>query len=122
MNEKLLEKELEQEFIKDFGKNAYEKLKESCRYHIESGHIDREYRGNFMQVILITLGFQCVEVEEHRKFHEIPFEWKTFREWLLRHKDEIANCKVSDNDIDFLALFSGAYDFLFDERARGENQ
>ena len=107
-----LQKILEKKFIEDFGIEAWEKLKDACRYHIESGHINKVFTGNFMQVILITLGFQCVEVVRYRKFHKIPFSWKKFKEWLIKHKKEIAKCKATENDIDFLALFAGTYDFL----------
>jgi len=114
-----IEKKLEQEFIQKFGEKAYKSLKEACRYHIERGDIHKVYKGNFMQVILITIGFQCVAVDEYREFHGIPITWEDFRRWLLKHKKEIAKCKLDENDIDYLALFSGAYDFLVD---RGDNQ
>lgn len=105
-----LEQQLKKEFIQDFGKDAWIKLKEACKFHIKNGHIDKIYKGNFMQVILITIGFECVK--KYREAHEIPFTWKEFKKWLIDHKEKITKCKVNENDIDFLALFSGAYNFL----------
>jgi len=107
-----IEKKLEREFIREFGKEEYEKLKNACRFHIEMGHIRKKYKGNFMQVLLITLGFECVKNKEYREFHGIKISWKKLKEWIRKHKEEINKCPVTPNDIDFLTLIAGDYEEL----------
>jgi len=107
-----VQERLKEEFTERFGIEGWEALKGACKYHIESGAINKEFRGNFAQVVLITLGFQCVEVPEYREFHGIPFGWEEFKEWLIEHRDEILKMEVTDNDVDFMGMACGDYSFL----------
>ncbi len=104
---KYIEEKLKQEFIKDFGYEAWKSLDLATQEHKGS-----DYRGNFMQVILTVIGYSCIENEEYRRYHGIPITWEQFKNWLIKHKEEMKKINVDEKDIDFLAFWSGAYSFL----------
>jgi len=107
-----VEERLKQEFIQTFDPEAWQSLEDACRYHLEEGHdLNKTFRGNFLQVILITLGMGCLE-NDNRKFHDILITLEQLISWLIKHRDTIASLPVDEHDIDFLALLTGEYDFL----------
>lgn len=105
---------LRDEFIKDFGIDTWLKLQEAVKSHIDDGLIDKEFKGNFAQVIFLAIGFECVEKSEYRQYHGISITWDEFKSWLLSHRDRILRMRITDNDIDYLAFSVGKYDFLRD--------
>ena len=107
----LTEKELEQDFIKEFGEEELKKLKKAAEEHLAVSI--NEYNGRFIQAVLFTIGFQCIEVERYRKYHNFKITWDQYKSWLLKHKNSIRKIEVGADDIDYLTLLDGGYNFLF---------
>ena len=107
----LTEKELEQDFIKEFGEEELKKLKKAAEEHLAVSI--NEYNGRFIQAVLFTIGFQCIEVERYRKYHNFKITWDQYKSWLMKHRESIINLEISLDDMDILSYVAGDYDFLF---------
>jgi hypothetical protein len=99
------------DFCKVFGFSEADKLIAAALYH--SNGVNNQNLGTdpFKWVLLINVGYQCVEVNRYRKWHAIKIKWKKFKQWLIDHGKEIGE---HDGDMDFLAMMAGAYNFFLD--------
>lgn len=105
-------KSVEGSFVKAFGKQQAEALKDAAAGH-QNGIHDKKGSDPFKWVCLIAIGYQCVELDRYRESHGITISFKKFQKWCIEHGD----LGTHDGDCDYLTLITGRYsDFIKKEK------
>lgn len=96
---------LAEQFDQEFGEGEAAKLIAHCHTH-DNGIHDKPGSDEFRWAIMIALGFNCAKYDIGNFTEEKLWDFcLKNKEYLLQH----------DGDVDFLALFCGAYNFLKEE-------
>jgi len=112
---------IEQKFVKRFGKELAEKIKEAALSHADG--INNEKIGDFFKwALLMVIGYQCLEKKEYRKYHGIKFpkgvRWATIKKWIRDN----ANLASYQGSLDYLSLFAGTYDYYVKKPEKGQKK
>lgn len=102
------ENKIEKKFIKDWGKELADKVKEAAESHRNevNGKNIGEY---FKWALLICIGYQCLEIPEYREYHNIPnLNWNKMKKWIRDN----AELGTYQGDCDYLSIFSGKYNYF----------
>jgi len=101
---------IENKFIKRFGRELAEKIKEAAESHA-NGANNEKIGDYFKWALLIVIGYQCLEKKEYRDYHGIKFpkgvKWLDIKKWIRDN----AELETYQGDLDYLALFAGVYDY-----------
>jgi hypothetical protein len=100
-------------FVEHFGKEQARALERACNSHLDLMGCNIN-RGSdpFKYVIIVVIGFSCVEEEEYRKKHGIIISFDEFKEWVKRH----GNLASHDGDWDELSVIDGTYKEYINDR------
>lgn len=103
---------LRDKFADKFGEKETEKLYMAALSHKE-GLITEQGDDLFIWAILVVIDFQCVEIEDYRKYHEIKISYEDFKKFCIEHRKEIL--EYNGEPPSYLGLFCGAFNFLMEE-------
>ena len=104
-------------FVETFGEDQAYVIEAAAHSHMNSVH-DNKGSDPFRWAICICIGHQCFEEENYREHHNITAPAEAIKAWIVENGD-LAN---HDGDVDFLALFAGAYDpYIKHEEASNVN-
>ena len=102
-------------FVAQFGYEEAEKIMRAAEEHMNGVH-DESGSDVFRWAICICIGYECMSKKEYRECHGIITPWEELKIWIKTY----ANLENHDGQIDYLALFAGAYD-EFVNGANNEN-
>lgn len=93
-------------FVEHFGEEQARALEEACNNHLDLMGCNTN-RGSdpFKYVIIVVIGFSCVEKEEYRKIHGITISFDEFKEWVKNY----GNLITHDGDWDELSVIDDTY-------------
>ena len=97
-------------FIAQFGAEEAERIMCAAEMHMNGIH-DEAGTDVFRWAILICIGYECMEIEHYRNYHNITTPWQELKEWIKTY----ANITSHDGDVDYLAFAAGAYDEFLTE-------
>lgn len=92
-------------FAARFGEGQAALIEAAAEKHANG--VNSENRGTdpFKWVLLIAIGYQCIEIERYRKYHGITAPWDEVKAWMIENADLASH----NGDADYLAAFCGAY-------------
>lgn len=100
-------KTIKTRFIKDFGEELAGKVEECAVGH--SNEVNSRNKGEdpFKWALLICIGYECLSKTNYREYHHIPLKpsWKVIKSWIKKYGE----LGTHTGDLDYLALFGGAY-------------
>ena len=93
-------------FANKFGEEQALAVEAAAEEH-RNGLNDRNKGSDpFKWVISIALGYQCMELDGYREYHNITANWDEIKTWI---KEE-CHLETHDGDCDLLGAFCGCYD------------
>lgn len=95
-------------FVARFGEDAACAIEDAAVEHRNGVNDCNLGSDPFKWALLICIGYDCISREEYRAYHGITVGWLELCEWITAEADLGSH----DGDCDYLALLSGAYDFL----------
>lgn len=98
-------KSIREKFVRKFGETEAKNIEIAAESH-KNGIHDKLGSDPFKWALLICIGFQCMEVERFRKYHNIMTPWLDLKAWIKRN----GKLSTHDGDCDFISLFAGIYD------------
>ena len=107
---------IRESFVEHFCEEEATKLEIAALGHANGVNSQNKGSDSFKWVVLICLGYQCVELEGYREYHKITTDWDDFKKWVKQH----ANLDKHDGDCDYLALFSGVYDEFVEKQVHNQ--
>lgn len=93
-------------FVEKFSEEEACKIEEAANSHFNGVNDQNKGTDPFKWVLLMGIGYQCMEVKSFREWHTIITPWDELKQWI---KDE-ADLGTHDGDYDFLSLLAGVYD------------
>lgn len=96
---------IREKFVKDFGEEQTRNIEKAAICH--SNGINNKNKGSdhFKWCLLICIGYQCMEKESFRNYHQISISWKVLKQWIKDNGD----LRNHDGDCDYISLFAGVY-------------
>ena len=101
-------------FVEHFGEEEAARVEAASRSHRDAHCAHKEGSDPFKYHICICIGFQCMDV--HRGGHGFVASWEELKAWIKEH-GELAS---HDGDVDYLALFCGAYNEFMPKKETNE--
>ncbi len=101
------------DFVVCFGEEQAARIEAAAEEHANG--INDVNRGSdpFKWALLITIGYQCIEIDRYRAYHEITAPWDDVRRWIVDH----AQLGEHDGDMDYIAFYCGKYNEFVGEPA-----
>lgn len=89
-------------FVAEFGEDEALRLEAAA-----NGHESPKNKGSdpFKWVLVICIGYQCMELDKYRQHHGIKASWENLRQWIIDN----AKLGTHDGDYDPVTALSGGY-------------
>ncbi len=100
-------------FVRTFGEEQAEKIEAAAAEHKNGVH-DKTGSDPFKWAIVICIGFECFTKKDYRSHHGITAPVEKIKGWIKRS----GHLDTHDGDIDYLALFTGAYNEYIPKKKR----
>lgn len=91
-------------FVELFGERDVAAIESAAAGHANGVH-DNRGSDPFQWALCICIGYECMSRESFRQEHRIEASWESLRAAIKEH-DKL---NEHDGDVDYLALFAGAY-------------
>jgi len=91
-------------YVERFGEQQAAALEDAAVEHNNDVHPNKG-SDPFKWVVLICIGYECVEKPDFAKHHGITVPWADFKSWAIANGE----LKTHDGDCDYIALFVGKY-------------
>lgn len=94
---------LREKFVDEFGENNALVMEQAANDHKNGVH-DNPGSDTFRWAICICIGHECFT--RFADYHGFDLDAKKLKQWIK----DTAHLEEHDGDVDYLAVFSGAYD------------
>ncbi len=106
MTEQETKESIRGHFVETFGEDLAAAIERAAESHITPYNANNRGSDPFKWALLITIGYQCFEVDAYREFHGITgATYEQIRDWIKEHGDLASH----DGDFDSVAAFCGLY-------------
>lgn len=109
--------QVRQEFVAAFGEKEAQTMESACAYHMnDRALVAREVKQPFKHAIVICIGSECFTAQGYAKWHGFEAPGDVIKQWVKDH----AELDTYKGDMDYLALFAGAYNEYMPKKAEGD--
>ena len=106
--------ELEDKFIKRFGRHNLESLIKAADEHKGQGWgVNGGESQRFIWACLVAIDFQCVEIKAYADYHEIDIEYTDFINFIKENIQDFRDYKGEPTT--YAGLLGGAFNFLLED-------
>lgn len=92
-------------FEQTFGPEQTRQIEFAAESHMNGAHSNKG-SDPFKWALCIVIGYKCVEKSDYAAGHAITIQPDDFKQFCREH----AELSTHDGDVDYLALFTGAYE------------
>jgi hypothetical protein len=96
---------IREKFVKDFGEEQAQMIEQVANSHANGVNDRNKGKDPFKWALLICIGYQCMEKQSYRNYHQISISWNILKKWIKNYGELSSH----NGDCDYLALITGKY-------------
>ena len=93
------------QFVQSFSESEAAHIEAAATEHGNSINDTNKGSDPFKWALLICIGYQCMELDSYREYHNITTPWSVLKQWIKTNADLGSH----DGDCDYISLIAGVY-------------